>query len=943
MTDKTASVQEIYTALLSPERTAAERLASLHTLQDFLVDEDVALRLGSMAREEKTLEVRAAMLQTFLGIDITRFTRKDAYIDHVFFFVIYEPEGVLRLPAVQRLAGLAAADDHIQNLLAETLLYDLSEEIQHACLSALSRCPRKNATTVEALVDYARTAPRALRGELPSLFGQMERPDCELGLLALLNPLEPVDVRASVLDRLMAFPVISTQVAGRLVDYLPREPDAGLQERVIKALFNAVQADIGLMNVILDRVRASQDQRALLYAFRDRLFSFPDMVGGLRQLFADATSTSLKIELLQLLEPTDSIALFTAALSDPGYWVRYQAIGVCERRLHGHEAEISSAVVARVPQEPLPVLRERLVGLLGKTGRKSPETERFLVRWMVQETSPAIIEQIAAILPDVMMTDLNRRDLLNAYLKVLQEPFYSAKIKEAVTARLTAFSFQDHPDLADCLKALMMRATDLRTVEELHSSLRTLEPDPEKNIDLIRLLFLRFIGEYAQEPLHQWVKDFKAVAPVNESVRREIPYIVRLTGETWILETADVKDQKDNLLPAILEAIRKGAFNEPQRLLKEAYETRTLRKRDLITLYLRLLNYHDQYPLLDDVIRIMIEVRICSPEILDASFRFITAFPDSTATYGIKSYLEKVGPSEPSYLDRVRNAMTPENYRAYGLSNTSPRDENRIPHHWDDSGHWRLPYSGWPVSGIFFELDPEESLRQLLLAPIDPARPALESLHYLLLNQLWRSRKITAEDLAAIGRLMQSSRTIPGYETLYDRAVFTFSDYWPSFVEELKKNPIPPELAAFASEAFAEQCRRWRELEVGGGLSKLPMPLFGMDLKRFETAWNPEGTARDQLWEYYSSFLGEDPRERSRNRSYASPAIIEPSMRFFPVKDPYKLIQFLVMTPVPTEPIWEKRWRSLLQNANKQYGQTLARAIAQVPEAGRERLLSFLK
>jgi hypothetical protein len=938
MTEQAARTKEIFAALLAEERSPAERLASLRALQDFLGDEDVALMLGSMAREEKTLEVRTAMVRAFLDVNVTRFVRKEAYLDHVFFFALSDPESTVRLAALEQLTGLVSFDDRIQNVFSETLLYDLDDEIQGTCLAGLAGCPRITEGTLHALTVYAATAPSALRGPLLDIFFRMERPYCEQGMLSLLHPMETVTIREKILDRLMAFPLLSGTVARYLVSYLPREPDAGLQEKVVKILYNEVQADEGLQKTVLDQIRASQDKRAMLFAFRDRLFSFPAMVDGLCQLFTGASSSGLKIDILRLLEPTENTPLFTAALSDPGCWVRFEAIGICERHLPGHEAAISSAVITCIPKEPLPGLREMLVHLLEKTGRRPSEVERFLLQWMVQETSPVIAGQIAAALPGIVMTDDNRQDLLNAFVTVLREPFYTKEIKDAITSRLTAFSFQDHPDLAECLKALLVRATDIREVEPLHRALRTLEPDPGKNIDLIRLLFLRFIGEYPVDPLPLWVRDFEALAPVNESVRREIPSIVRLTGETWILGTADMQDQKENLLQAILDALYKGAFHEPERLLEEAYRERTLRKRDLSALYFRLLDHHDQYRLLDNVLQIMTEARICSPEILDAGFRFINLFPDSSATYSVMSYLEKIGPTDPSYPDRIRIAMTPENYRTFCLNNTSPVDENRVPAYWDDSGHWRLPYPDWPVARLFSIPELAESRRQILFSPPDPAVPVRESLQYLLLYILWRSGPVGREDLVAIGRLMQSARTVTGYEALFERAVFTFSNCWPSFVSDLGVNTVPAELAASAASAFAEQCRQWHDLG-SNDLRLVPMPLTGMDLAMFEAAWAPGDAVWDQLWTSLGSWFDE-PAQGISFRSQETAVL---HLRFFPVRDAYQLIQFLVLTPVPDKPAWERRWRDLLQKASRRYGPVVTRAVAQVPEPGRERLLSFLK
>ncbi len=103
MTDNTVNIKDVLAAVLSTERTPEERLASLEALHDFLKDEGVALALGAAAREENTLAVREAMLAEFFGVDITRFTKKDEYIDHVFHFARMERESGLRQMAVERL------------------------------------------------------------------------------------------------------------------------------------------------------------------------------------------------------------------------------------------------------------------------------------------------------------------------------------------------------------------------------------------------------------------------------------------------------------------------------------------------------------------------------------------------------------------------------------------------------------------------------------------------------------------------------------------------------------------------------------------------------------------------------------------------------------------------------------------------------------------------
>jgi hypothetical protein len=930
MTDQ-VQIQAILAALLSNERTSEERLKSLESLQDFLKDEPVALALGAAAREERDGRVRRAMVQALLAVDITRFVDKEVYLDHVFHFAETEPESELRRLAVQRLAGLVSADERIQDLLVETLVYELNEDIQSDCLQAIERCPSKSAATVESLIDFARYAPQSLRPALLKIYAQFEKADAERGLLALLNPLEEEKLRGEILLRISELPSLSTQVANYLSSYFEQESKAELQQLVVRILANAIKVDPAVLQGILDRVRNSQDQVGLLNAFRDRLFSFPAFIQGLQRLYSESTSTQLKLELLRQLDQTESVAVFTGALSDSSPWVRSAAIAWCKRYLPTYPEVIATSVAARIAEEPLVELRGGLIDLLQAPGYKPLAVEQFLLRWISCEPNPVLAEKLAVTLPSVTITDDNRQDILNAYLRVLREPFYSSAVKDAVSERLKSFAFQNCPELKTCLQELLLRATDLLEVEQLYDSLRTLEPDAGKLVDLIRVLLLRFIGSWAQDPMTSWLRDLKAIASSNEEIRRQIPYFSRLTGASWILEAGDVADQKANLLGAILEELRRDNSQAAKSLLEDAFQQRKLRRSDLIALFRRQLNAHDQYPLLDDVIRIMTETKVSSSEILNDSFHFLSCFPQSNASYSVRSYLEQVGAFDSSYMTRVRQSITRENFRSYCLNCTDPHDENSVPPTWDDSSRWRLLYREWPLADLFFALDPEESLWELLAEPLDEKVPVLESLHYLLLHRMFVKKKVGEAKLEAIGKLMESSRQLPSYALLYDRAVYAYSSNWLLYLEGMRKKSVPENLSLYAADAFAEQCRRWVAYRDKNPRA-LPVPLPALNIRRLEERWGDSQDVIQSLFDAYALYL-----EDERPDAVKDP----PLLTFSELGDLTRINRFLVLT-TPSDAMWEERFKQLLGISKQRTFLNLSSVLQDVPESQLPKLLASI-
>jgi len=824
--------KEILAAVLALERSDADRIRSLGDLREFLFEEPVVRQLEAAALVEKSVRVRRVMFDALLRVDATRARLVDCFAA----FAV-DPEPDFRRAAIERLGESGEGEP----LIAETLGCDLDEGVQQACLEALLRVVRKHPRTVDAILAYGRTAPAALRPLYVGLCLQLDPAPAQVGLAALLHPWEDAALAARVLDELAKFPFLD---AAPLRAYLALETRGDLRARALRAVLAAKDVDPALLMEVLRRLEQRPDEAWLVEAFRNRLTAAPGLVERLAKLVFASPSSRLKLRILGLLEEADVPDLYVRAMGDASPWVRAAAIGWCRRHFAKHATAVAGAFAKHIAVEPIVSLRHEMIAAFLEGGRKGPDIERFLVEWFERETDPRIEETLAAALTGVALTDGNRAALLRAYRKVLVEPFFGDGTKAAVTQRLRSFAYRDEPELAACLRALLDGETRIEMVEELHEQLRKLDTDLDGLAPSLLKLLYRFIQHYPRDPLHGWMKDFKELAGRREDVRAQIPYIVRLTGATWIFEGAGTEARKKQFLPTFLAAVEKGAFRGPQNLLDEAWETRTLRKSDLIAILGRLLDCPGQDGLLQHVFGIMAKAELVTPELVDRCLGYLVTRANTTSTYEVRRYLEKMGRKELGFRERVLAAFTQANYDRYQRTSGGPRDIEHPPRTWNDWEYhaWRLMHHGWPVAELLFELEAEEDVERLIAAPPDPKVRPERSIQYLLLDRTWRKHGEPRESLMrALGTLMRNASKSKSLEGLHDRASMLFWRRWRDFEDKLEGMPVPRDLAEMAAEAYLVACdrhRRFKEKER----EKFPEPLKGMDVRHLERLW-PYGSA----------------------------------------------------------------------------------------------------
>jgi hypothetical protein len=825
---------------LSSERTAEDRIRSLRALEPLLHDESVVRHLMAAARTEASVEVRSALFAAVTSVDVTRLADRAAFVDTLAYFATLEPESSLRARAIERLGALAEGEA----IIAETLVCDLDDAVQLACLEAL-HLSRKAPETVEAILSYARRAPGWSLPSLLVLLRELERPQAQAAFVLLLTPWTNPPVQMAALNHLAAYPWLEPATATALTEYIGVRPDPPLAQRALDILLAKEDLDPATFERLVERLASPPDLAALfdherlVTAFRDRLGSRPELAGRLTDLVLTTSSSRLKLRIMAVLAPARMPEVFIALLADANPMVREAAVAWCSEHLAEHTDLLSPALAAAIPNEPLPRLRHAMVAAFLASGRKGSAVERELVAWFEQENDPRIQATLGAVLPTIAVTDENRSAILAAYRTVLTDPVFDDGLKAVVTERLRSFAYRDEPQLVACLQSLLEGATDIERVDELHAQLRRLEPDLDVMVPTLLTLFYRFVHHYPREPLHGWLRDFRDAASRLDHVREQIPYIVRLTGATWILDGADAGARKQALLPAFMDAVRQDAFMGPQRLLAEAYQSRTLRRRDLLAIFERIVDWPGQEALLQQVFAIMRDAKLVTPEVVERCLQTLADRPGGYATYEILRFVEHAGPQELGYRERIVGLFTQEAYTRYCLMDGSPRDIRDLPRTWHDWEwqSWRLMHDGWPVASLYFALDPRSEMRALVASPPAAGVPAVTTIQYLVLSHWWsKTLELEEDDYLALGRLMATTAGDPSMRLLRERALCLFSRRWNAWVGARRGKPLPVQLATMAADAYAELCGL-HPTYGAGAKEAFPKPLRGLDLDRLAERW----------------------------------------------------------------------------------------------------------
>ncbi|WP_343745709.1 hypothetical protein [Chitinophaga sp.] len=853
----------LFDILLSTERSTEERLTALSRLRPFLEAAEGITRLCDAVQAETTVAVKTAMLQQLCELDSARVTDHPSYIATLALIACLDPERPLRLMAVSTLASLAAHVDDIQDILAETMAHDLDTAIQLASIQGLRNSVRKSEATIGRIGEYIPQAPAACREALLALVQQLPLPAAATMALQFTGPLEATHLRLTAIGFLAAMPQVPSDALSQLAAMIPTETSLPVREAIISLLAGMRQVDETLFKGIFQALQQMPDLPDLLALVTGRLTAHPELQDAFAALFAATPSAGLKIRLLTLLQQADMPQLIVSGIQDANPYVREATLPLLTSRFAAFQEQLEPALAAAIRQEPLLALRSAMVQVILQTGRKSAETARLLVELATTETDHHLKTQLATAACEVTIQEQFQPALLQLYCDILEGQWYPAALKQQVIDRLQTFSYSDNPHLRKSLGLLLDQAKDIHELDRIYRVLKTLEADFSQLAPSLLQALYRHIAWYPQQPLDEWVKLIGQLAEQHPGLRAELPYLVSVTGATWLLQGAEKADQTGAFLPTLKDAMMKNngmqSFMEVQRLINDAWNNRTIKKGEIIALYQMLLQTPKSSGLLQQVTGILQQGKLVTPELVTLSLDYILTSQDTEGVYVVRKYLEQAGFIDLEYRERLLRLFTQERYVQF-MQHRLPQlhSKRRIQtfNDWEYAGGWSCPYGQWPIADLVFAIEPGDQIMQVF-SELPAGEDTNATLPYLVLEHLFRnSNGVWAKQLYGDNQRLEQFLTLlfKGYQQLTarnplgDRMMYTFWKKWNDYVNRLNGQPAPPALADAATLIYAGVCQLAHRLDPVLKNKQFPQVLKGMnkDLLHQHWPWDQD------LWETFS-------------------------------------------------------------------------------------------
>ncbi len=839
----------ILEAVLSQERTVTERIQSLRELQQFLYEEEVIQKLSELVYHEQSVQMREVLLSIIAEIDITKISNRKPYLECLGYFSAIETETELRKIALQKLISLSTYDNAIQILLAEILINDFDENIQQLCLKGIFSFVQKQKEVVEILQRYVQSAPKELRRSIFTIATQLERNDAEKIILALLQPWEEYAIRENALIFIQKLPSLSSSTIQNLLQHFRNEPDAALKEKIITIINQLQYVDAEIYQIIFNAIEQTPELHAMLEVFVHRMANQPEHIPQLTQLYSKATSVQLKWKILSLFENIPLTALYITALSDYNVWLRFKAVELCLLHFLKDPKIIWNALIEAATKEQHAFLKTHILKKFLETGRKPVEIEKVLLQWCETEKDPFVQQMLSLVILDIPITEENKNVLLKFYQQVVREPHFSPKVRNAVIERLQSFAYSNDKDLKESLLTLLHYADTIEMVETVFERLQTQQFDIQSIVPDLLTVFYKHIAHYPRDPLHSWARMFYNASLNMEEVRSQLPYIIELTGEVWMLDRVEANTQKNNFLPAFKTALQSRAGNasiEIFHLLKDAWENRTIRKNDIISALQFAIVVPNQEGTVQQIFQMLEEAKLVTSELMDFCLHVVKGNYDNSICYTIEKYLEKVCYTNEEFRKKLLQNFTQQEYTLF-QKNSIPKEMERIPktlRDWQSSSSYSR-YDSWKIADVYFALSPHEDIFTLLTTMPDKNISGELTIHYLILQHLWRNPRewgqyFLKEDnrekfFRAIFHLMKSVEGNQKSLSLYERAVWIFKQRWDEYSRSKKNTPLPADLLQAVAEVYIALCKKQEQLEPQS--NTFPDFLKGMDIATLEKLW----------------------------------------------------------------------------------------------------------
>lgn len=660
--------------VLARERADADRLVALTDLAGLAADPAAVAVLLDLAADEPSLVVRGAMLRAVAAVDITRLPDRAAHAAAWAGIAARETAVELRSLAVTRLADAGLAGEAgVAELLAALIGAELDGGVRSAALSALIGVARLSEAAAGELASYAARSTTAEAGQLLQLAPRLPDAAGQRLWAALLVPTRPPAVRAAAAEALRGCTSLRAEAMAALVAQLELQPDETGLRWAIAALEGVSTLPAGLLASILSLATALPSRAGILQALRERLDASPDLATRIEDAVLASDSSALWQEAIALLSPGGRDRVALAGLASPAAATRSAALAWAESAPPARAEAVVAAVAQQLPCEALAGLRLRQAAILAAAKVVPAEAAERLVAHLAVETIPEIRRDLAwALFRCQIGSGPARSGLLAQYSALLTDPTTPTDLAHAISLHLQRVATENGD--ASCVPALLTalaQAGSLDEVERLDRIVRTLEPDLNRHATLTYGLMRRHHHMFPQDPLTQWARDIRDGAKAGALPPSAVLETVRLTGASWLLEGGAFAEDKELLLSTIRSAILADRSLDAERAIREAYEQKSIRKRDLAEI-VRLVAFRPRWHhLADRAIRICVAEKVITPALIDAAWPILLGDPASDLAYSIAQHFAEHA-ADPHLSARTRASCIPSEHRPFLLADANP-------------------------------------------------------------------------------------------------------------------------------------------------------------------------------------------------------------------------------------------------------------------------------
>jgi hypothetical protein len=823
--------------LLARERNQADRLAALADLAGLVGDPAAVATLLELAGTEPDGAVRLIMLQTVAAVDITRLTGRDAHAAAWAEIAARETMPELRLLAVHRLDACGRSGVMgVADLLVGIVVHELDPDIRLAALQNLS-----GPLSEEAAGQLAAYAPRAAPGEDSLLLALTRTMPDQAGqrvLAALLTSSRPATLRSAALAELRTRTRLQPEALAALTAILAQQPDEESLRWAIAALSDASYVDPALLDLILMLATAMPERSGILSALRDRLDCVPDLAGRIEDTVAASPTSQLWLSAIALFAPTGRDRLPLLGLSSPSAATRAAALAWAEEAVLSRPEQVIAGLARQLPNEPLAHLRMRQAAILAAAAVIPSEAGQALVARLQTESIPSVRHDLCwALLRCQFEPGAVRLQLMAVLAIVLGEPATPPDLRRAISAHLQRVAAgTSGSDCVPALLAALEQADSLDEVEELDRLIRTLQPDASRHAALTHGLMRRYHHLFPRDPFTQWARDIAAAAKAGNLPSSAVIETVRLTGAAWLLEGINFAGDKDLLVNTIRTAINADRGLDAERAIREAYQQKTIRKRDLAEI-VRLVAFRPRWHhLAQQALKICQTEKVMTPALVEAAWPVLLCDPNSSFAHTITEHFTEHA-ADPEIAARTRASCTPSAFLPWLLQDTDP-DYHGKP---------------WPIFVLLAACSPEAVANAFTAIPPHPR------FHIALINslrlrqrgvmsywehaQVMRAAALMWRSIAGQPALIQLRRSLAylltGNRPAHPRQHTGLEDrsrVWNDFVAKAGLQALEAPMPEIGAELWIDFCQQLSPAP-GQPPAKLPPVPSGISLDHLRRQW----------------------------------------------------------------------------------------------------------